>query len=526
VDTFQRIKKQEHTFARPLLPLLSKMIPSIPRLEDYDVSEANGFLPSETPLEVLSDPYYKPWENVVRNLQGMILSRRIRAVVDNMPVLTTDNLQSEAEWRRAYVVLAFMAHAYVWGGDKPAERVPPSISIPFTATCNRLELPLVATYAAVVLWNYKPLFEDEPIDNLENLMTLNTFTGSIDESWFYLVSVAIEARGAPIIPLMLHAIEAARYNNADVVVECLRSFAERLDELGALLQRMYDQCDPHVFYHRIRPFLAGSKNMADAGLPNGVIFDTNNPDDHYVQYSGGSNAQSSIIQFFDLVLGIEHRPTGETAPKNPHNPHSTSNTDPSAPAPSMQGPSANFIHDMRTYMPGPHARFLQHVSTIANIRPYVTAHRHNRALATAYDACLAMLRAFRDKHIQMVSRYIIVKSRESRSQSVSSESAPSPAVNKMNIANASRNKNGANGEKGSLRGTGGTALIPFLKQARDETGEPAIDAWARRLLNNGPGGDRFARMGKIGEHASGEMEIVGLAGVWSVDDSDGGICHW
>ena len=85
-------------------------------------------------------------------------------------------------------------------------------------------------------------------------------------------------------------------------------------------------------------------------------------------------------------------------------------------------------------------------------------------------------------------------------------------------------------KKKDLRGTGGTALIPFLKQARDETGEPAIDAWARRLLNNGPAdagsSGKGARLTKMGEHASGEMEIVGLAGVWSVDDSEGGICHW
>ena len=91
---------------------------------------------------------------------------------------------------------------------------------------------------------------------------------------------------------------------------------------------------------------------------------------------------------------------------------------------------------------------------------------------------------------------------------------------------------------------GGTALLPFLKQARDETGEPAIDDWARRLLNNGPGhaaradadvgeglsgGDGWyggARMTKMGEKESGEIEIVGLAGTWSVDDSEGGICHW
>jgi indoleamine 2,3-dioxygenase len=169
----------------------------------------------------------------------------------------------------------------------------------------------VATYAAVCLWNFKPLFPEEAIDNLENLSTLTTFTGSLDESWFYLISVAIEARGAPLIPLMLAAMAAARRNDRSTVISNLQIFAERLDELGALLQRMYENCDPHVFYHRIRPFLAGSKNMADAGLPNGVLYEDGSGREEYRQYSGGSNAQSSLIQFFDVSLGVEHRPTGE-----------------------------------------------------------------------------------------------------------------------------------------------------------------------------------------------------------------------
>lgn len=172
-------------------------------------------------------------------------------------------------------------------------------------------MPPVATYAALCLWNFKPLFLDEDIDSLGNLSTLTTFTGSLDESWFYLVSVAIEARGGPIIPLMLNAVAAARANYSNIVIASLHAFAERLDELGSMLQRMYENCDPHVFYHRIRPFLAGSKNMEDAGLPRGVIYEDGTGVDVYRQYSGGSNAQSSLIQFFDIILGIEHRPTGE-----------------------------------------------------------------------------------------------------------------------------------------------------------------------------------------------------------------------
>ena len=184
--------------------------------------------------------------------------------------------------------------------------------------------------------------------------------------------------------------------------------------------------------------------------------------------------------------------------------------------------------EMRSYMPGPHRRFLEAVQRVANIREYVDTHRSDRALCIAYDACLAMLRTLRDKHIQMVSRYIIIKSRESRSHARSL--SPRAAPQAVNIASATSVKDRAAAGK-KLRGTGGTALIPFLKQARDETGEPAIDAWARRLLGNGPGdgvsgSSTSARLGKVDEHADGAVEIVGLAGSWAMDDSEGGLCHW
>ncbi|KAL8844938.1 MAG: hypothetical protein Q9176_000610 [Flavoplaca citrina] len=510
------------------------MIPDIPILKDYGISPQYGFLPMELPLEILPDPYYNQWEAIVANLQALLLSKRLRAVIRNTPVLSTSRLQHLAEWRRAYVLLSFMAHAYIWGGDTPEEKVAPPISIPYLQVCKILELPPVATYSAVCLWNFKPIFRDEPIDSLDNLSTLATYTGSLDESWFYLVSVAIEARGAPLIPLMLDAIAAARRNDSRTVITCLQSFAERLDELGSILQKMYENCDPHVFYHRIRPFLAGGKNMAEAGLPNGVLFDDGTDEQEYRQLGGGSNAQSSLIQFFDIILGIEHRPTGE----KPRQQSSGSESEGQSP-PSRH----NFIHEMRAYMPGPHRRFLEHASNVANIRDFVENNSANHDLTIAYDACLAMLRALRDKHIQLVSRYIIVKSRESRSgtRSLSPRAAPQPA--RQNVASATSslskvasksnssdsNTHNTKSTSKKLRGTGGTALIPFLKQARDETGEPAIDVWARRILSNAPAGEGaqgFAALGKTGEHKDGTVEIVGLAGTWAMDDSEGGICHW
>lgn len=165
---------------------------------------------------------------------------------------------------------------------------------------------------------------------VENLATQNTFTGTMDESWFYMVSVAIEARGAPTIHLMMEAMRAARRRDSYTVSECLTLFAERIMDLRELLGCMYDHCTPRAFYFQIRPFLAGSKNMAEAGLPNGVLFEDGSGQEEYRQYSGGSNAQSSLIQFFDIALGVQHRPTGvkkdpSEAKMDGHAPHSKHN---------------------------------------------------------------------------------------------------------------------------------------------------------------------------------------------------------
>ena len=97
------------------------MLPPIPRLEDYDISPCNGFLPHEPPLTILPDPYYAKWEAVVKNLQALLLSKRLREVIEDLPIITTSRLRTPAEWRRAYVLLAFMAHSYIWGGDRPEE---------------------------------------------------------------------------------------------------------------------------------------------------------------------------------------------------------------------------------------------------------------------------------------------------------------------------------------------------------------------------------------------------------------------
>ena len=114
----------------------------------------------------------------------------------------------------------------------------------------------------------------------------------------------------------MKAMDAVRANDSGVVAAALETFALNIKEIARILNRMDEHCSPKVFYDEIRPFLAGSKNMVLAGLPKGVFYEEGEGKGEWRQYSGGSNAQSSLIQFFDIVLGVEHHLTKGSKARN------------------------------------------------------------------------------------------------------------------------------------------------------------------------------------------------------------------
>lgn len=517
------------------------MLEKLPVLADYDVSPLTGFLPETLPLRRLNS-YFDAWEDIVENLPALVLTRQVRPLVDAMPHLDTKHLQSEPEWRRAVSILSFISHAYVWAGDAPSDHIPTQLAEPWLAVSAHFDLPPICSYAAVCLWNHKTVV---PVDSpekwtLDNIATLNTFTGAIDESWFYLVSTAMERQGAPCLATGLAAIRACREDKPDVVIKNLQLLAEAIDGLTTTLMRMFEMCDPHIFYFRLRPYLAGWKNMAEAGLPKGVRY---GDETEYRQISGGSNAQSSLIQALDIILNVEHHPTGTRSRSKTELPTDRSDRKP-------EKSNNNFIHEMRKYMPIKHRQFLEHLTLVAHIRDYVTANAEREpALVISYDACLAMLRNFRDKHIQIVSRYIVIPSQQAKKQ-------------KDNLTK--REGLAASSDKKKIeRGTGGTALIPFLKQARDETGDSAAGSWGRRILSENvqtgefatapattilkrpvaamesesyAAGQDAAKMSTFKKvktalfgstkPAEDETRQVGLSGDWKTSKDKGGIPHW
>lgn len=394
-------------------------------------------------------------------LPALLLSRRIRPVIDALPLLSPDRLALVEETRRAYQVLGFLAHAYIWGTDTPADRIPANIALPLVATADRLGLPPLATYAGLCLWNFTEIVPSgsntitRDSFNWDNLTTINTFTGSIDESWFYLVSVFFEFSGAECVRLGVEAMDHAENRRTAKLTATLEKLAQSIDHLGSVLMRMEEMCDPHVFYFRIRPYLAGWKNMADVGLHEDGVFYGN--DVLRKAYAGGSNAQLSLIQFLDALLGVHHHSTGSRPAPHQKN---------DVPAKEENG----YLLNMRQYMPREHRQFVEEVEKNTQIRLYVLDVKAPEA-TLAYDACLAMLKLFRDKHIQIVTRYVILQAKQ----------APQLGSSSTLRSGLARSKKRAAEEKG----TGGTSLLPFLKQCRDETGDPAAGSWGKRLLSDG-----------------------------------------
>jgi indoleamine 2,3-dioxygenase len=117
---------------------------------------------------------------------------------------------------------------------------------------------------------------------------------------------------------------------------------------------------------------------------------------------------------------------------------------------------------MRNYMPGPHRRFLEMMIRSSNVRQIAMSYKADTEVRNAYNTAVMAVGAFRDKHIQMVSRYIITPSRTRATQTSSAQ------VNLATVTAAHQVTRSKDTPAG-YSGTGGTDLIPFLKQTRDTT---------------------------------------------------------
>ena len=291
-------------------------------IEDYGLSRTLGFLSDTPPLTSFSDNNFSSCDDLVRHLPHLIASKTLRNEVRKLPELDVQSLATDAGRHRAYVVLAFLVHGYVWMDlphdvDAEAALVPHQLAEPFLAICETLGVEPVLSYAGLCLWNWTPHGGSESYQGrcfqLENLASLGSFTGTPGEDAFYHVPVLIEAEGGPLVSLLLETTQAAEDGRVQAVIEVLQRTAETIVRMRGHLPKLYQALDGSFFYHDLRPYLSGGKGMEAKGLPRGFVFEKDDGSHQEVKCVGGSAAQSSLFQFLDLVLGVNHSGSGNAS---------------------------------------------------------------------------------------------------------------------------------------------------------------------------------------------------------------------
>jgi len=375
-------------------------------LDKYNISASRGFLPLTDPIASLPSSF-QAWEVVAAYLPDLIRSKTVREEVERLPAFPTDDLSSEAEWWRAFCLLTFVSHSYVWceGDEGVASSLPEVLAVPWCTVARHLDMPPVITHPCAVLHNWRRIDEDEEA-NRDNLKSLFSFTGTVDEEWFYVDTVLAELAATRFIKQVPAILKNCTEQNNSSLVENLYEVEQAIRAVQESIYHMRDRCKPAVFYTQIRTFHAGW--FKSDVLPEGLLY--KGVSDTPLQYCGGNAGQSSILATLDTLLGVEH-----------------------------YGSVLEFNTTQREHMVREHRYFLKDLKATVALRDYVRSSKDDQLL-TAFNKCVQALVDLRCEHIKLVSLYIVIQK-------------------------------GKDGGQVSLqtKGTGGTGFMQFLKTSRDDT---------------------------------------------------------
>jgi len=265
-----------------------------------------------------------------------------------------------------------------------------------------------------MLHNWRRIKADQPI-NLGNTCLVQNFLAGLDEEWFILVHLEIEAQAGPALAAILPGQQAVEEKNEKLLEEELKIIEKSLSGMYASLLRMTEKCDPYIYYNRVRPYIHGWRDHPV--LAEGLLY--TNVDDYKgkpQRFRGETGAQSSIIPSLDAALGVVH--------ENDYMRH--------------------YLNEMRDYMPPKHRAFIEAIEKGPSIREFVIEKMEtNKGLEDIYNKCIHWMELFRTKHLEYANNYIF-KQHE----------------------NSSTNPHAV--------GTGGTPFMPYLQKHRDETAEQTL----------------------------------------------------
>ena len=349
---------------------------------------------------------------IANELPKLLLTNNVQNKINKLKVneLSVDILlknKSEKEINLAMSHLSFIAHAFMWGGNKPEKILPEVVSKPWVKLSKYLGRPPILSYASYCLDNWYKVNQQEPI-SLDNVALINNFLGGVDEDWFVTIHVCIEDAASEAIDAAYKLSKLNESNNVDDFNTNLKKILTSLKNVNNIFSKMPEKCDPYIYYHRVRPYIFGTKDNPD--LKKGLIYE-NQFNNKPQFYRGETGAQSSIIPFLDGALGIYH---------------SNDNL-------------RHYLNEMRDYMPPKHRKMIEDVEKRSKAKDLIS---QSKKLMNVYNNCLEEIRKFRAMHLEYAATYIHKQAQV-------------------------HNTFGTGGS--TIRGTGGTPFMKYLKKHRDET---------------------------------------------------------
>ncbi|HAE28312.1 MAG TPA: indoleamine 2,3-dioxygenase, partial [Hyphomonas adhaerens] len=175
------------------------------------MSRERGFLASFDPGAVELPLRLQPVREMARAIPQLICTGRVRALLERLPLMDLNEFcatASEAEQRIAMLHYSFMVQTYVWGEAEAPRALPACLAVPIWQLGKSLGQPPLLPYSSYTLENWTLIDPDGSID-LSNVRILQHFDGGMDEAWFILIHVAIEARAGEMLDEALNLIRAA-----------------------------------------------------------------------------------------------------------------------------------------------------------------------------------------------------------------------------------------------------------------------------------------------------------------------------
>ena len=377
------------------------------------------FLPKKNPLTKYksSSKSLDRIFDIANQLPKLLLTGRVQKTIDNLKVndLSIKHLIKNndiSEIKLAMVHLSFISHAYIWGSKTPSKILPEVIAKPWVNLSSILGRPPILSYASYCLDNWYRINPKEEI-SLENVGLITNFLGGVDEDWFVTIHVCIENAASDAIHA---ASQLSKLNESDSIAtysKYLKQIIKSLRQVNDIFSRMPEKCDPYVYYHRVRPFIFGTKDNPD--LKKGLIYE-NQYNNKPQFFRGETGAQSSIIPYLDGALGIYH----------------------------TEDHLRHYLNEMRDYMPPDHRKMIEEVELRSNAKHFI---QQSKQLTNEYNKCLEQIRIFRAQHLEFAATYIHKQSQI-------------------------KNPFGRGGS--TITGTGGTPFMRYLKKHRDETQKQKI----------------------------------------------------